>query len=244
MNAKPSSPTATQECGHGHEHGHGHTPALCVSRVPIFNHLPAEALSVIAGKASMRVYERGQFIHRAGDASNKLFIVHKGKIKVYRLAETGKEQLVRILNPGDFAGELALFSATEHDSFAEAAQPSEVCTIYQSDVRELLLQYPDISLHVLAELSRRLGTSEKQTAAIATASINARLAQYLADQSEQAASPHFNLPMSRRDLASFLGTTPETVSRRLGEFAEAGWIEQTGQRKITILDLDALLLAE
>lgn len=223
---------------------HEHVPTLCVSRVPIFNHLPAVALSVIAKKASMQTYERGQFIHRAGDSSDKLFIVHKGKVKVYRLADTGKEQLVRILAPGDFAGELALFSSTDHDSYAETMQPSEICTIYQADVRELLLQYPDISLHVLAELSRRLGTSEKQTAAIATASINARLAQYLAGLAEQENSNSFSLPMSRRYLASFLGTTPETVSRRLGEFEEAGWIHQTGQRKITILDLDALLLVE
>lgn len=223
---------------------HGHVPALCVARVPIFNHLPSDALSVIAGKAIMRPYERGEFIHRAGDASDKLFIVHKGKIKVYRLADTGREQLVRILKPGDFAGELALFSATAHDSWAEVMEASEVCTIQQTDVRELLLQYPDISLHVLAEFSRRLGASEKQTATIATASINERLARYLADQTEQEGSFSFNLPMSRRHLASFLGTTPETVSRRFGEFEEAGWISQTGQRKITILDLDALLLVE
>src|SRR5690606_29785511 len=115
-------------------------------------------------------------------------------------------------------------SSTDHDSYAEAMQPSQVCTIHQADMRALLLKYPDISLHVLAELSRRLGTSEKQTAAIATASINSRLAQYLADRAELANSSDFSLPMSRRNLASFLGTTPETVSRRLGEFEEAGWI--------------------
>lgn len=236
MNVDPLQQPSEPHCDH--------IPTLCVSRVPIFNHLPAEALSVIADKASMRAYERGQFIHRAGEASDKLFIVHKGKVKVYRLSDSGKEQLVRILSPGDFAGELALFSDEHHDSYAETMQTSEICTIYQSDVRALLLQYPDISLHVLAELSRRLGTSEKQTAAIATASINARLANYLTDLMEQEKSSSFSLPMSRRHLASFLGTTPETVSRRLGEFEDAGWIEQNGQRKITILDLDALLLVE
>lgn len=215
---------------------------LCVARVPIFNHLPLEALSVIATKATMRAYERGQFIHRPGDPSDQLFIVHRGKVKVYRLSDAGKEQLVRILEPGDFAGELALFSSTNHDSYAETMQPSHVCTIRQADLRELLLKYPDISLHVLGELSRRLDTSEKQTAAIATKSINARLAQYLADQAEHEGTCTFSLPMSRKNLASFLGTTPETVSRRLGEFEEAGWILQQGQRKITIVDLNALLL--
>lgn len=221
-----------------------HLSSLCVSRVPIFNHLPPEELAVIAGKASMRVHERGQFIHRAGDPSDRLFIVHLGRIKVYRLSESGKEQLVRILGPGDFTGELALFSSSDHDSYAEAIEQSEVCTIHQDDMRELLLKYPGIGLSMLAELSRRLGVSEKQTAAITTASINARLAHYLANQSEDAASPSFRLPMSRRHLASFLGTTPETISRRFGEFEEAGWIRQSGPRQITILDLDALLLLE
>lgn len=221
-----------------------HIPALCVSRVPIFNHLPDAELSAIAGKATMRTYERGEFIHRPGDSADRLFIVHRGKIKVYRLSDNGKEQLVRILNAGDFAGELALFSAAEHDSYGETMQDAEVCTIDRADVRDLLLQHPDISLHVLAELSRRLGTSERQTTVIATASINGRLALYLADQAEKQNTRRITLPMSRKHLASFLGTTPETVSRRLHEFEDAGWITQSGQRDITILDLDALLLAE
>lgn len=218
------------------------THALCVSRVPIFNHLPVEELTIIAGKANMRSYERGQFIHRDGDPSDQLFILHRGAVKVYRLSEAGKEQLVRILRPGDFIGEMALFSATAHDSYAEAMQATQICAISRADLRELLLEYPAISLHVLAELSRRLGASEKQTTAIATEPINARIALYLAELSEQEKSFTFRLPMSRKHLASFLGTTPETVSRRLGEFEQAGLIRQTGQREISILDMDALLL--
>ena len=159
------------------------------------------------------------------------------------VAGIGKEQLVRILRPGDFAGE-NLFSSAAQDSYAEVTQASEICTIYQADMQELLRQYPDISLHILAELCRRLDLSEKQTATIATASINARLADYLVEQAELMNSDTYELPMSRRDLASYLGTTPETVSRRLGEFEEAAWIVQTGQRQIKILDLDVLLLVQ
>ncbi|NLB30464.1 MAG: Crp/Fnr family transcriptional regulator [Alcaligenaceae bacterium] len=235
MNVKTSSSSAVIDSEH--------IPTLCVSRVPIFNHLSAEALAIIAEKASMRVHERGEFIHRAGDLSNKLFIVHKGQVKVYRLSDTGKEQLLRILNPGDFAGEV-LFAATDQDSYAEVMLPSEVCTIYHEELRELLRQYPDISLHILAELSRRLDISEKQTATIGTASINTRLASFLLKQAEITNSNSFELPMNRKNLASYLGTTPETVSRRLGEFEDAGWITQKGQRQITILDHDALLSVE
>lgn len=221
-----------------------HIPYLCISKVPIFNHLPIDELAVIANKANMRTYERGQFIHSAGDVSDKLFIVHKGKVKVYWLSDGGKEHLVRILKPGDFIGELALFSPRNHDAYAETMQKSEICAISQSDVRDLLREYPDVGLHLLTEMSNRLTISEKQTAVIATESTNARLAQYLAFHSEKEGSDNFDLPMSRKYIASFLGTTPETVSRRLGEFEEAGWIKQKGQRNITILNLDALLLVD
>lgn len=199
-----------------------------------------ETLSIIADKASMRTYKKGQFIHKPSDSSDELYIVHKGKVKIYYLSEDGKKQLVRFLGAGDFAGEMALFSSTKHDSYAEVIEDSEVCMIYHSDIQSLIKEYPEISLHVLAELSRRLGNSEKQTVAIATASVNNRLAQYLVDLSKQEGSMDITLPMSRRYLASYLGTSPETISRRLGEFEESGWIEQCGQREIKIIDINSL----
>lgn len=207
---------------------------LCVARVPIFNHLGPHELSAIAKTAHMRTYNRGQFIHKSGDTSDHLYIIHKGEVKIFRLSDTGKEQLVRILRPGDFIGELNLFASTKHDSYAQAKQRSEICTISRSDVQHLLLQYPTISLHVLAEVTKRLSHSEKQTAAITTESINDRIWQYLLDLSENAGSNTFELPMSRKNLASYLGTTPETLSRRFTEFENNGHINQTGQRKITI----------
>ncbi|MBW7834810.1 MAG: Crp/Fnr family transcriptional regulator [Simplicispira suum] len=216
--------------------------SLCVSRVPIFNHLPADELRSIAGKSKMRVFERGAFIHHAGDESNQLFIIHRGRVKVYRLSEGGKEQLVRILEPGAFTGELALFCDSRHDSYAEAMEQSAICVIGREDFNKLVLRYPAIGLHVMAELALRLGASENQTAVIATTPVNERIGLYLASLSEKANSLSITLPMSRKDLASYLGTTPETISRRFAEFEEAHWIAQSGQRKIDILDLDALLL--
>lgn len=215
---------------------------MCVSIVPIFNHLPGHELVSIAGKAKMHTFERGEFIHRAGDDSDQLYIVHQGKVKVYRLSEGGKEQLVRILESGNFTGELALFSDFQHDSYAEAMEKSQICSIRRNDFRALLLKHPSIGLHVLSELAHRLGVSENQTAVIATEPVDARIGRYLAQLVEKYNSRTITLPMSRKDLASYLGTAPETISRRFTEFEEAGWITQSGQRNIRILDLDALLL--
>lgn len=220
----------------------------CVSLVPIFNHLQAEQMNEVMQVVQNLSFKKDELVYRAEDISDALYIVNSGKIKIYRLSETGKEQLVRILNPGDFTGELALFqdATTEQDAYAEAIEPSSICMIQRSDFQELLLKYPSISLKVLAEFSNRLETSERQTTSFATEETDTRIAVFLselidkndANKKEQT----IYLPMARKDLASYLGTTPETLSRQLKSFEKSKLIKQENNRKITILDLDELLL--
>ena len=215
----------------------------CITLVPIFNHLEAEQMDEIMKTVKSRSFKRGELIYRAGDHSDSLYIVNSGKIKIYRLSESGKEQLVRILNPGDFTGELALFSQSVHESYAEAMEDTKICIITRSDLQEFLMKYPSISLKFLAEFSRRLEKSEKQTARVSTEKVETRLALFLAECVTSSEGPmEFVLPMSRKDLASYLGTTPETISRKLAEFEDAGYIKQKKGRKIEILDLDGMLL--
>ncbi len=150
---------------------------------------------------------------------------------------------MRFLSPGDFTGELALFSMSVHESYAEAVENTEVCLITRTDLQEFLMKYPSISLKILAEFSRRLEKSEKQTTRVSTEKVETRLARFIAECIDgEKSSMEFVLPMSKRDLASFLGTTPETISRKLTDFEEAGYIRQKPHRKIEVLDLDELLL--
>lgn len=215
---------------------------MCVSIVPIFNHLSTEEMKEIVKTTNSVTYPRGDTIYRADEPSEGLYIVHKGRVKIYRLSETGKEQLVRILEPGDFTGELSLFSESVHDAYAEAMVATELCVMDRNHFQQFLLKYPEISLKVLTEFSSRLAKTEKQAASIAMESVDTRIATYLANLVEETNHPTIALPMSRKDLASHLGTTPETISRKLAEFEDAGWIRQTSQRKIDVLDLDELLL--
>lgn len=223
-------------------HHHAGAPKACVSLVPIFNHLEVEQLEEIMAVAQSVSFEKGEIIFHAGDRSDSLYIVNKGKVKIFRLSETGKEQLVRILNPGDFTGELALFRNDMHESFAEAMTDTQVCTIHQADLQELLLKYPSISLKILAEFSNRLDQSEKQTTRFATEKVETRIALFLTECLEDSQSKEFLLPMSKKNLASYLGTTPETISRKLSEFEDHGFIKQKAHKKIEIIDLDGLLL--
>jgi len=232
-------------CGHHcnhHEHGGLHTRA-CITLVPIFNHLDDEKLDEIMRKIQNANFNKGETIYRPREQSDSLYIVNKGKIRIYRLSESGKEQLLRILQPGDFTGELALFRQSVHESFAEAMEDTDVCMINRDDLQNFLLKYPTIALQILTEFSERLSKSERQAARVATERVETRIALYLAEcVKDQGNSMTIVLPMSRKDLASYLGTTPETISRKLTDLEAQGFILQMSGRKIKILDLDGLLL--
>jgi CRP/FNR family transcriptional regulator, anaerobic regulatory protein len=226
-----------------HHHKHGETDEVCISLVPIFNHLEKEQMDEIMAVTRSGSYKKGENIYSAGDQSDSLYIVSKGKIKIYRLSESGKEQLLRILNPGDFTGELALFNATLHEAFADAIEETNVCTIKRSEFQQLLLKYPSISIKVLTEFSSRLEQSEKQVTRFATEKVETRIAIFLAEcVDNEKESMEIVLPMNKKDMASYLGTTPETISRKLASLEDAGYIKQISNNKIKILDLDGMLL--
>lgn len=224
-----------QKSSSPHEH-------LCVSMVPIFNHLEQDELIEVAKTTKHRKLSKGEVLYRAGEKSSSLYIIHKGKLKGYRLTENGKEQVIRILQPGDFTGEMALFTDNIHDSYAEAMEPTELCIVSGPDISKLFLKYPQISLKIIKEFSLRLDQIEHQLTSFTTEDTETRIALYLIQQTESSQSPEIHLPMSRKDLASFLGTTPETISRKLAKFEDAGLIQQYDQRAIHIMDMEALLL--
>lgn len=228
-----------QHCEHHHC---SRSHKACVTNVPIFNHLEEEQMNEIMKAVHSVSYKKKEIIYRAGEKSNSLYIVNKGRIRIYRLSESGKEQLVRILNPGDFTGETALFNEQTHESYAEAMVDTTVCRINREDLQTFLLKYPTISLKILSEFSSRLDEAEKQTTMFATEKVDTRIAHFLAECIEKDGENIFTLPMSKKDLASYLGTTPETISRKLSEFEQHGFIEQLPKRKIKINDLDGLLL--
>ena len=91
----------------------------------------------IAESAKKLDLKRGELLFRAGEKDDTLYIVNSGKIRIYRLSDAGKEQMVRLLNPGDFTGEWTIFHpGAVHEKFAEAVEKSSVCMIKQTDLKK------------------------------------------------------------------------------------------------------------
>lgn len=218
--------------------------STCVSLVPIFNHLDQESQELISQKAYSKELKRGEFLYQAGDLDDSLYIVHQGQIRITHLAESGKEQLIRLLNPGDFTGEWTIFSDTGyHEHYAQASRASNICTIRRRDLEDLLAEYPNISREILKTMANRLQEAQKQTASIATEDVTTRIIYYLEGLAEFQDEDELTikLPMKRKDLASYLGTTPETLSRRFKKLEEEELIQPLAKNKIYIPSVEDLL---
>mgnify|MGYP000921568847 CR=1 FL=1 len=217
------------------EHCKGRT---CIEIVPIFSNLNYDEMMEIAGIITQKTFEKGELIYFSGDKGEKLYVIHTGKVKITRLSDDGKEQVIRVLGPGEFMGELSLFSSSPLTDNAEALEKTTVCMIAAEKIKELMRKYPTIAFKVMEELSERLEKAENLIEKINLLDVEKRLAKTLInmanDQNEVA------LKMSKKDLASHLGMTQETLSRKLSNFQDLGLIKLIGQRRIIIIDKVAL----
>lgn len=212
----------------------------CVAIVPIFSGLSTEEQFKVAGIATPARVRRSETIYAAGDDVSQLMVVHRGRVRITHLLPNGHEQLLRVLEPGDFVGEGSFISGGRPDHFAVALSDAEMCVFQHRDLAGLIRRHPVIALHMLQTLSGRLTEAERRITALTSGDVESRLASYLLELPVQDHGTRVRLPLAKKDVASLLGTTPETLSRRLTQFAADGLIRVDGARDVILLDIPAL----
>lgn len=211
---------------------------ICVSLVPLFMDLPGKDQLKINSLAIHRRYQKGETIFQPGD--EKLQIVARGSMKVYQLSASGREQLLRVAQPGDYEGEKQLFGLENDSFFGEAMENTEICSLGKADFNRVLLGNPQLSLKLLELSTQKLLATERQTQFLAMERVEERLASYLLDLAKVAGGDQVQLSMKMKDIAFYLGTTPETLSRKFKLLEKMGYLKRTG-KQVKILDEDGLL---
>lgn len=223
--------------------GHG----SCVSRVPIFASLTPAQQVVVGGYARPVRLGRGEQLYGPGDAISQLFVVHSGRVRVLRLAANGHEQLVRVAGPGDVVGEHAFVTGDRPDHRVVALGRATMCVFDHRDLGGLLAAHPGIVMQMLRSVTRRLEAVEARLAAMSASDVTGRLAEYLVGlpiAAETLAAgdgrTRVRLPMPKKDLASYLGTTPESLSRALRRLHDQGAVTSGRGPIVVIHDVEAL----
>ena len=202
----------------------------CTAVVPLFKNLTDEARTAIDALTHEHQVQKGTVLISPTTAAH-LLVVAQGKLKTYQLATNGKEQLLRVDGPGDYEGEAGLLNIANPNVYTEALTTATVCTISAADFQQLLMQQPQISLQLLTENARKMQALEKQAGYLGNDSIN------ILDLRTAAGKDTVTVPMAWTQLADYLGTTPETVSRTLKRLADEKLIQRTG-KQVTILNAE------
>ncbi len=193
------------------------------------------------------LFRRGQVVFFAGAPAHALYVVRSGRVKVFRTGRGGQEQVLRLLGPGELIGYRPLLANEPYVASAEAVEDSTICIIPAATVRELLRDEPAAALELLAKLARELRLSEDLMMDLLHRPVRqraARLLLILLEDGRRAAEPAVLLSqhLRRLDMARMIGTTPETLSRVLRDFAQRG-IVTLARDRIGIRDRALLLKA-
>jgi CRP/FNR family transcriptional regulator len=207
-----------------------------IANISTFSGLSPGQLEEIHRIAVQRDFNKGRPVFFEGDRGNGFYIVVGGLIKIFKLAPNGKEQILHIIGPGEPFGEVAVFAGRSFPANAEALEDSQLLFFPRDAFVKLISRNPHLALQMLSVLSMRLRQFTVQVESLSLKEVPGRLASYLLLLAEeQADSDGAVLPIPKRQLASLLGTIPETLSRIFAKMAGQGLIEVSG-RNIRILD--------
>ncbi len=188
-------------------------------------------------------YKKKQVVFLEGNANHYIFAVKFGRVKVYKTAEDGKDQIIKIANIGDFLAFDAIYSKEYHYS-AETIEDAEICMIEKKAFIRLVESDVDLAIKIIKVLARDLEILRCALRDLTTKTASQKLSQLLLSSSEsfssiKATSEAVTLALSRKELAEMLGLSTETVSRTLSQFERDHLVKITG-KEIIILDRQRL----
>ncbi len=206
----------------------------------LFKGLPQEQIDIIFRMTTEKNFARGETIFFEGDEAKGFYIVSGGQVKVFKMNPLGKEHILHIFGAGEPIGEVPVFHSQPFPASAEALVKSSLLYFQRKDFVNLIKEHPSVSLNMLALLSMRLRQFASQIENLSLKEVPARLANYLIYISEeQNNTDTVQLSVSKGQLASLLGTIPETLSRIFAKMSDEGLIRVEG-RIITILNREGL----
>jgi CRP/FNR family transcriptional regulator len=216
-----------------------------ISSVPLFEGLPEDQLREIKKIAMSKNFKKGETIFSEGDPGSGFYVVAEGIVKIYKVSSEGKEHILHIFGMGEPFGEVPVFTGQPFPANAESLSVSRLLFFPREAFVDLITGNPSLALNMLAVLSMRLRQFTVQIENLSLKEVPGRLASYLlylAD--EQGIADIVSLNISKSQLASLLGTIPETLSRIFAKMTEMNLIAVSG-RKIDLLDRSELVkLAE
>jgi CRP-like cAMP-binding protein len=219
--------------------------ASFLKRISFLQGLSDEDLRTVSDIARVHDVEKNETIFSKAAAGDCLYVVMKGRIKIFGMSQTGKTKTFAYLEPRDFFGEMVLLEKGDRSAGAKALMPSTLLTIRRQDFQALMQKRPKILFSVLKTLCQRLRQADREIESLSFNNVLGRLAGILLDLGEKYGKKEpdgkvtITLEMSHQELAEMAGTAREMITRILNRFRRTGCLEIQG-KIITLIDIPKL----
>lgn len=211
-----------------------------IGSIPIFNGLREDQIAAIKQIALEKQINKGEIIFSEGEEGNGFFVIAEGRVKIFKVSTEGKEQILHIFGPGQPFGEVPVFAGQRFPANAQALEKTRAFFLPRAAIVDLIAANPSLALNMLAVMSTKLRQFSVQIENLSLKEMPARLASYLIFLAEeQGVDDVVTLNISKGQLASILGTIPETLSRIFAKLSGQHLIRVEG-KKITLLDRGGL----
>lgn len=213
--------------------------------VPLFSEMDNSHLSEISKISRIEQFKKNQHIFLENDPYRGFYIVLKGSIKVYRISSEAKEYILHLRKPLQSFADVPLFEVGgNYPANAIALEDCDLLFIPKEEFTELIGRNPSIALRMLAGFARRMRDMANKMEEITTKEVSSRLARYILSEIEKNGSiklkePFLRLTMSKANVATYLGTITETLSRTFKKLHDDNIIVVAG-KKIFVKDLKKL----
>jgi CRP/FNR family cyclic AMP-dependent transcriptional regulator len=204
-----------------------------LSALPLFTSADEEQLNRVAAASFPRRLSRGQVLFTEGEASEHLFVVVSGHLKVLVGSERGDTLVLSVVGPGEGVGELSIIDGMPRSAGAEALDEVRLLCVPSAVLKELLATSPGFCLALAEELAQRLRVLTGAAADLVFLDLPRRLAKMLVGTSAT------TMQLPQAELAAQLGVTRPSLSRSLAGFQRRGWVE-VSRGRVELLDRSAL----
>jgi CRP/FNR family cyclic AMP-dependent transcriptional regulator len=215
-----------------------------LSLVDIFEPLSTEGIEQLNRQLPSIHLERGEIFYTPEERSERLFVLERGKVRIYRTTPDGREFTLAIVESGTVFGEMALTAQQLEGAYAQAIEPSEVSTMAREDLERLVVEKPEVGLKIMHLLSERLRRYETRLEDITMKDVHSRLASIivmLVESEGVTSGTGYRIPAhyTHQQLGEMIGTNREAVTRAFGVLQDEGVVELR-RRLIYVPGLQAL----
>ncbi len=208
-----------------------------ICSIPFLDNMPEEQKKYLQERAVKKTYPKKSLLFHEGEHVDSIYIIRKGRVKLTRFDASGNEQIVGIFSDNETIWEGLLMKGSRFPYSAECLTRSSVCVLKRDEIMNVLND-PYVMFDVLAMLSQKLHDANERILVLSVKEPKNRLAAFLLYRKKRSSEDIMQLTLD--NIAASISLRPETVSRKLSELIDEGYIEKVGKSGIRILDYDGL----